>query len=620
MYENFLSSAARKQWKKIGVQRRAGVITPLFSIYSKNSAGIGDFHDLKLLVDWCRQTGLTVIQLLPLNDVGFEFRPYDAQSTLALDPMYLSLGDLAGTDQKKYKRKIEALRKAYPVNQKNVNYEIKKAKLQLLRSIFESSDRRELEDFQRFAHDESGWLDDYALFKVIQEKQEYAGWEHWPEALKFRDTRALGQFREAHPADFDFQRWLQWQLFCQLRSARQHARAKGVLIMGDLPFLVSRNSADIWAHQDYFKLDLSSGAPPDPYYALGQRWGMPPYHWDRIAADGYQYLKEKLKYASNFYDLYRIDHVVGAFRLWTIRLSEPPETNGLSGIFDPQDESQWEAHGKNLLSVMIDNCDMLPCGEDLGVVPDCCFSVLREMAIPGIDVQRWSRDWKGNFDFKSPGQYRENSVATISTHDMTALLAWWKFEAGTVDEHLFGRVCRDCGVNIENVRSRLFDLADSQHGRLRWHKGIDSKDKLLEILGKPESEAWEPVGMYRGTYDEKERFWKFLGFEGAPKNDTGPEFVRRALEKASETSSIFSIQLLQDFLCLEDLRLEDLWSFRINFPGTLNPANWTLQVPYSLEQMTGLSLNEQIARMNRETGRAGNRPFEMVQTASVKDD
>jgi 4-alpha-glucanotransferase len=209
--------------------------------------------------------------------------------------------------------------------------------------------------------------------------------------------------------------------------------------MGDLPFLVSRDSADVWSHQQYFKLELASGAPPDMLYAKGQRWGMPPYNWQAIEANKYDYLTEKLEFAENFYDLYRIDHVVGIFRVWTIPLSEPLEHSGISGSFDPAEEASWEDHGKKILSIMVKNANMLACAEDLGVVPACSYKILSELGIPGIDIQRWMRDWDKTYDFKKPDLYRYNSLATIATHDMSSLCAWWDFEAGTIDEELFMR-------------------------------------------------------------------------------------------------------------------------------------------------------------------------------------
>ena len=381
-YNSFLASPTAKQWKKIGARRRAGVATPLFSIYSEKSIGIGEIPDLKLLVDWCRQAGLSIIQLLPLNDVGFEFRPYDAQSSMALDPMYLSLERLTGCDLKVFHDDMIFLRRQFPIDKKHVDYGIKKAKLELLWKVFQhKTTEKEAHAFTAFLKKNKGWIQDYALYKVMKEVHNYKGWMDWPLVYKVREKEALKKFLKSHKEQILFQQWLQWQLFLQMTDAKKYAAKAGVFLMGDIPFLVSRDSADVWAHQEYFKLDLSSGAPPDLYFSKGQRWGMPPYHWENIASDDYEYLIQKLQYAECFFDLYRIDHFVGMFRLWTIRLDEPSENAGMNGSFDPRDEKLWKEHGEKLLAVMLANTDMLPCAEDLGVVPKCSYEILADYKI-----------------------------------------------------------------------------------------------------------------------------------------------------------------------------------------------------------------------------------------------
>ncbi len=226
--------------------------------------------------------------------------------------------------------------------------------------------------------------------------------------------------------------------------------------------MVSRDSADVWVHPEFFKLEFAAGAPPDMYTALGQRWGMPTYNWDKIWADGYRYLKDKLKYAQEFYDILRIDHVVGIFRIWNIPYNEPQENQGLNGFFDPQDKNKWEGHGKKILSAMLGSTNILLCAEDLGVIPKVCPKTLKEFGIPGSDVQRWVKDWKAKHDFLAPKDYRVLSVAMLSTHDTTNWPAWWKNEAGTVDEALFIRKCTDHRqIDFSHIKDKLFDLAHS---------------------------------------------------------------------------------------------------------------------------------------------------------------
>lgn len=602
-YQDFLQAPTASQWKRFGTSRRSGVATPLFSLYSSQSTGIGEIPDLQLLVDWCRKTGLSVIQLLPMNDVGFDFRPYDAQSTFALEPVYLDLNQLAGVTASSFLKEITDLKRRFPCGGLKVNYGIKAAKLKLLKEIFDKSKSQLPAAFESFVKKNNYWLNDYVLFKAVKESTGQAGWESWPAELRDKNETALHRIEQDSGDILQFHRWLQWQLFEQFAGVKQYANKKGVLLMGDLPFLVSRDSADVWAHQNYFKLELSSGAPPDMYFAKGQRWGMPPYRWQEIEAHGFDYLIQKLKYAENFYDMFRIDHVVGMFRVWTIRRDEPEESGGLNGSFDPAEESVWEAHGRKLLEVMIQNTAMLPCAEDLGTVPPCSYRVLSEFGIPGIDVQRWIRYWGASFGFREPAEYRKNSMAVIATHDSSSLAGWWLYEAGTIDEMLFERKCGEHGIPYAAVRGGLFDLEKSRYGRMRWKKEISTSQELARIVERPEGEIGDLVELYRGSVDEKEKFLEYAALSGGADQPVSPEFARAAIQKSSDTAAVFSIQLLQDWFSLEPVFECDVWNYRINFPGTTNQDNWTLVIPVPLEDFIKLPVNETIRTIIKKSGR-----------------
>lgn len=600
-YEFLLHTPSSKNWKKIGLQRRAGVIAPLFSLYSKQSIGIGELHDLKHLVTWCQRAGLSIIQLLPMNDTGWSFRPYDCDSGFALEPMYLSLDRLKDVPASKFKNEIAVLKKRFPAGTSRVPYGVKAAKLDLLWKIFETIEKMPV-SLKRFSAKQKYWLEDYCCFKVLLEEHPQKNWEEWPAPFKEKQTEAVTQFLKQHRRRIDFYKWLQWQLFHQFREVKRYAKQKGVFIIGDLPFLSSRNSADVWSHQDYFKLDLSSGAPPDAYFAYGQRWGMPPCRWDRLAAHSYDYVKERLSYAEQFYDFLRLDHVVGLFRLWSIPVTEPLERGGLNGFFDPRDEQAWEGHGRKLLSVFL-NSKMLCCAEDLGTVPECSYRVLKEFGIPGIDVQRWTRDLSQPSTFKPSSDYRPNSVAIISTHDMTTFKGWWEYEAGTVYEPMFQRQCEAVGVNFDSAKPLLFDLNRSAHERLRWRDDLSDIHILTDRLGRPEREIGNLISEYLLSYHEKQKFWSYLGLTGPFQEAYSTALLQAALQKAADSSSIFSVQLLQDWLGLGDLYTGDSWNHRINVPGSVNPNNWSLVAPVSLEEMQTLLVNRQIKKINQSSGR-----------------
>lgn len=524
-YNEFLKSPTKDQWHKIGIQRRAGVCTPLFSIYSQNSLGIGEIPDLELLIDWCEQTGLSIIQLLPLNDTGFNFTPYDSQSSFALDPMYLSLDKLTEVHiTNEIKNQIQQTNEDPKFKEQNVNYEIKKIKLDLLWKIFLKSDRANPR-FDAFIEKNKFWIHDYSLFKALKDNQGQRSWIEWGKDLK-----------EGDPEKITFYSWLQWQLFEQFTVVKAYAKTKNILILGDLPLFVSFDSADVWANQAYFKLDYMSGAPPDAYCKKGQRWGMPTYNWEAMAEHNYDYYINKLKYAENFYDMFRIDHAIGLFRVWSIPSSEPIENGSENGAFDPADESIWEEHGKIIYKVIIENTSMLPCAEDLGAVPDCSPIVLKELSIPGLEVQRWLKN-KANDSLRPVEEYRKNSIAVISTHDMAHFAVWWNSEATEEEKKLFLAYCQN-ESSIEN----------------------QAEKSLTEIM-------------------------------------------KLAIEKISKSASIFSIQIIHDWLTLKGFDSLEAKSSRVNLPGIVSKDNWSIRMPISLEEMKQLEINKLIKEINIDSQR-----------------
>jgi len=434
-----------EKWKK-----RSGVLAPLFSLYSRESFGIGDMEDLKLLVDWCVKTGNSIVQLLPMNETGYNFCPYESISSLALEPMYAAVDRRMHPSGSSWSR---------------VDYGIKNEKIKLLREIHVGAGKEYFRGIGEFRERNSWWIEDFALFKVLKKYFEGKPWYEWPDAYRNRDEKALRAFFSEFREDIEFEIWVQKLLHGQFCDARGYAAEKGVLLMGDLPVVINRDSADVWAHQEFFKLNLAAGAPPDMFCARGQRWGnpgMPTYDWKRIAADGYRYVKEKLRYAGEFYDILRIDHVVGLFRIWSIPLEEPLENEGLNGFFDPPDENAWEEHGRKILSVMQESTSMLLCGEDLGMIPAVCPRTMESLGIPGVDVQRWTRDWGGNRDFLPPEGYRLLSVSALSTHDTSNWNTWWERESSREEKEGFWKYLGIAGPLQEKASPGLTEAAGNR--------------------------------------------------------------------------------------------------------------------------------------------------------------
>ncbi|MDD5466002.1 MAG: 4-alpha-glucanotransferase [Candidatus Omnitrophica bacterium] len=588
-------SISKDSWKNAGFKKRAGVLIPLFSVYSKDSFGIGDLNDLKLVVDWAKLTSNSIVQLLPMNEVGALFCPYDALSSFALEPAYISLKDFRKLKDKKFNQVSD--------DPGHIDYAVKEEKLRLLWDVYLAQDLSQALDFEEFQRKNFYWLADFALFKVLKEHHQGKPWYEWEQGFKYRQPEALEEFRQDNIEKITFQMWLQWILFKQFKSSSAYAAGNNILIKGDLPVLVSRDSADVWSHLEFFKLDFAAGAPADMYAARGQRWGMPTYNWENIAKDGYRYIKEKLKYAAEFYNILRIDHVVGLFRIWSIPYHAPEANQGLNGVFDPLDEHLWNQHGRKILSILIENTRMLLCAEDLGVIPKCCTDTLLEFGIPGNDVQRWVKDWNIRHDFLLPQEYRQLAVAMLSTHDTTNWKAWWQYEAGTVDEALFRRKCNDHKIDFTKVSLKLFDPGLSLHGRLRWKKEIYTIDKLLWELGKHKEEVKDLIDLYENTYGEKEKLWKILGCSGAMTEAASDDLLAKIIQFILNSRAIFCINSIRDYLSLAGIFKGDPYQYRVNVPGTISPKNWSLRLPLSLEELLAHPLNKQIRKMISDSGR-----------------
>lgn len=600
---DLLYSASGDKWRRIGTHKRAGVLAPLFYVYSRTSVGVGDFDDLKLLVDWCDKTGNSILQLLPMNEGGTVFCPYDSMSSFAIEPAYISLEAFPAAKKRPLKDDIENIRKVYPAGKGHVNYDVRKEKERILWEIYNGDDGHRSSQFRRFVEENEYWLEDFALFKALRNYHDQTPWYTWEDRFKRRDYLEIKRFKLEREKEITFHMWVQWQAYRQFRDAKAYAAQRKVLLKGDLPILVSRDSADVWAHTEFFKLEFAAGAPPDMYCAKGQRWGMPTYNWEAKSADGHRYLKAKLKYAENFYDILRVDHVVGLFRIWSIPFNDPLENEGLGGRFDPWDEGLWEANGRERLALILDNTRMLLCAEDLGMIPEACPRILREYGIPGNEVQRWVKDWNARHDFLRGDEYRLISVDMLSTHDTTNWAAWWENEAGTVDEELFRRKCGERWIDFDSVKSRLFDLGRSGHGRLRWLNSIESSDQMASVMGRNKNELMDFADMYENTYKEKEKLWRILSLHGAMREKCDPEIIRAALKFTLEARSIFSIQLIVDLLSYAGVLRGDPYQYRINTPGTVSDKNWSLTSPLSLEEMLSHRSIKDIRSVIESSGR-----------------
>lgn len=418
-------SITGKQWEKIGVHPHHGINLPLFALHSKNSSGIGEFFDLLPIIDWCAKLKIDFIQLLPLNNSNSESdpSPYNAISSCALNFLYLSLYALPFVENfPELQNKLSEFKKFNSTE--SVCYtEVFSYKKSWLIEYFSQVGEKILqsEDFQSFYKNHS-WLMPYALFKTLKDQLKNTPWNTWPENLRYPTPEKLEPLYALYEKEASFYLFLQYLCFTQLKKVKTYAEEKGLFLMGDVPILLSGESADVWYNPELFDTHLSAGAPPDHYNKKGQNWGFPIFQWDALRKTHFDWWKQRLQYAENFFDIVRLDHILGFFRIWAI----PPHHPSKEGYYIPDAEEEWERQGKELLTAIVSSTTMLPIGEDLGIVPKVVRPCLNEMGICGTKVMYWERKWSGNKSYIPIQKYPPVSITCISTHDSETLTLWWK--------------------------------------------------------------------------------------------------------------------------------------------------------------------------------------------------
>ena len=465
--------------------RGAGTAIPVFSLRSEEGFGVGEFRDIPKFVDWMERTGQCVLQLLPINDTtrhgewGDSY-PYSPVSSFALHPIYIHLPEVGVKEDAAYlkaKKELNAL--------PTVDYpRVVKLKIKYLKLAFAKNGAKDLATpaCRKFIKDNAFWLEPYAQFCAK------------------RDGISP-----------DFYRWVQFHLDKQLSRAVKYAHEKGVFLKGDLPIGVGRDSVDAATYPQLYNLDSSAGAPPDFFSTDGQNWGFPTYNWEEMAKDDYAWWKARLRTMAKYFDAYRIDHILGFFRIWEIPL---PHKSGLLGHFNPampysRDEINalglpilglfiedprkpgwfhplitpdtskleswqkerfdalytdfffhrhndfWARNAMRKLPKLLSCTGMLACGEDLGMVPDCVPGVMDHEKILSLEMQRME---KGR-----PWPYL--SVVATSSHDMTSIRLWNGNEKSPEECR---RILKEHLDSLSMLA--IFPLQDwlSMDGALRW--------------------------------------------------------------------------------------------------------------------------------------------------------
>ena len=467
--------------------RGAGTAVPVWALRGDDDFGIGEFTDLPGFADWAARTGQCIIQLLPINDTTrcgewSDSYPYNPVSAFALHPIYVHLPAVGVVPGEEF-RKLQAELNALPT----VDYpRVSALKDKYLREAYKARGREDCAsaEFKAFASANAEWLDGYAEFCAK---------------------------RDGASADANFYRWTQWHLHKQLAAAVEYLHSKGICLKGDLPIGVGRDSADAAEAPKLFNLDSTAGAPPDFFSAEGQNWGFPTYNWDAMARDGYAWWKRRLRKMAEYFDAFRIDHILGFFRIWEIPqqykggrlghfnpalpyskqeiadaglpldglfVEDPrrkgwyhpiisPDTSGLmqwqkdrfdgiwNDFFFHRHEAFWKYNAMRKLPALLGATGMLACGEDLGMVPACVNEVMDSQKILSLEMACMDkgREWP------------RLSVCATSSHDMEGL----RLQGGTADKNPLQ--CREILAGHLNSQSMLaiFPIQDwlSMDGALR---------------------------------------------------------------------------------------------------------------------------------------------------------
>jgi 4-alpha-glucanotransferase len=395
--------------------RRAGITVPLFSLRSSRSWGIGEIGDIPAFAEWLRDAHQSVLQILPLNELApSESSPYSALSAMAIDPQFISIWmmDDAEAFERGWRDEIEQVRRTAMVDYKSVR-ELKTRALRASFEIFIASDwvldTGNAGAFRAFIERESWWLDEYSVYRALRADFGERSWPAWPTPFRDREPSAIAHARERLDSQILFYQYVQWIAARQWQSVRNGT--DGIEILGDFPFMVTLDSADVWSRQQDFLLDASVGTPPDAFSETGQEWGLPPYNWDEARNNDFAWLRMRARRQADLYDGFRVDHLVGFYRTYVRPF------DGRSPFFMPAEEPAQIELGETIMRIMMEaGADVSV--EDLGTVPDFVRQSIARLGLPGFKVLRWEP--------ADPVLYPPLSVAMTGTHDTESLAVWWE--------------------------------------------------------------------------------------------------------------------------------------------------------------------------------------------------
>ena len=597
--------------------KAAGTAIPVFSLRSESGFGIGEFHDLKLLVDWAALTGQKIIQLLPVNDTTMtgtweDSYPYNACSSFALHPQFIHLPDVGVAEDEAYTSLRDELNALPEVDYERVNRE----KQRLLREAFRTNGARTLRTraCRSFVEENRDWLLPYAMFCVLRDAFGTADFSRWksPAGRKTGERTGIqGDFTDydrvraeafaaGHKKEIDYHFYVQYHLHVQLSEARNYARGKGIVFKGDLPIGVSRTSADAWTGKKLFNMDSQAGAPPDAFSADGQNWGFPTYNWDEMARDGYAWWKSRLKHMSLYFDVFRIDHILGFFRIWEIPLSEK---SGLMGHFNPAlpySEGELASLGFDVHAAGQDGNDVL---------------FVEDPRRKGWWHPRIAAQFTSAYAGLDPG-LRQSFDRLYDDFFYRRHNAFWKESAmRKLPPLLSATGMLACGEDLGMIPDCVSEvMGEYQILSLEIQRMPKS---VHEVFADPAhypycsvcTTSTHDMNPIRAWWAEDRKvtddFWHMVMHrEGEAPADCGPWICREIVRLHLESSSMLVILPLQDWLSLDgDLRAQDPTKERINVPA-IPRYYWKYRMHLTLETLIASdAFNSSLREMISDSGR-----------------
>lgn len=626
-----------------------GTAIPVGALKTANSCGVGEFLDLIPFADFCKKAGLKLIQLLPVNDTGTESSPYSALSAFALHPLYISLKSLPEVEGKEdILSEITKLQKKYEKLPRFQYRELRRKKLDLLQKIFDSEKEKIIssDELKSWIKD-NPWVQVYSIFMQKKEKKHEASWKEWGESQPTKkELDEIWNDKKNQDGNL-FYAWVQMRLDQQFAKASEYAKSLGIKLKGDIPIMMNEDSCDAWAFPEYFNDEMRAGSPPDGPNPVGQNWGFPIYNWDNLKKDDYSWWKNRLIQASKYYQVYRIDHVLGFFRIWATPQRESTAMLGWTQPFEPittdelhnlgfsDDRITWLSvpHVPTNQIEAVNNGDYLGTHGILAKIMDRIGNEEMWRFKPEIKGEKdiWASDIPDHVKPRLAELWRNRALVKVSDglysplwtyHSTTSwqtlsddekyrlgqlivtkysrMEVLWEEQARTLLGDLTSctdmvACAEDLGSNPESLPRVLGDLSILSLRVVRWSRNWNASGEPYYQFGEYPYLSVTTSSVHDSSTariwwlkegDAWDFYRTFPGDSDVQPGSYNSKTARYLLSKMAESNSAFCIHPLQDFLGLvEDYFDENPDNERVNIPGSVNEFNWTYRLPVTIEKL-----------------------------------